>query len=1575
MPHECHVCLRLKWYKDQTDKPLTGGGRGTARHPLHLLQTVAAKDGKPRGMARYLEVGHAVGDTVARDAATWSDPINRLTAVEVRYHAYCLARLYRLYDGSILSSRPEAATSMSPEAPGATNGGDDPLAAAAAKGLAIMGGGGAVWVATLHDVYVDAGGTEHEGKMRRFAELLQKRFDPVKHQLGEAGGKLLLYNSAAVMTMLAAAADDAVAGSPSGAPLVVLDTADYMTKSAAHRVHMLARRRWVDGNCNATFPPDSTRITQGAVDEYLGPELQMFCRTLICGIGSLYADPDAPLTAHDRQKQRAADFIGQMLVNAANCDRCIRKHTTPPPGLLAIAMAARARDTKLPQMLTNFGLAASDEYARHIDYTWMAVTNEQGVRFATQTIAGRVVAGRDNIDMQKTLGLESSPGFHDAMTAFYGQRDPNCDGIKMPGHVRVRTCPEPPPPPSVLYLKKPKPWPPIQPSNDVHPSFRDGRAKESMANQKRWLFAHALSAADNGEEYENFTVAYKACEGNAGRINPALHSTCITAPIGGPATNDTFNYRYLQNLMGWLDDLGQDDCILALDGGDYEHMCKLIWEDPVFAKRLFLEPGGLHLGMLITKLLGRVAGLDGYKEWWLLADVVGQEEVDKVFEGKLYTKARRLWALTYAALMRILVARFVEQHPNVAAADRDAVAAALSNPGGLKLPAKMEAGPRTSLENLQRDLAVWCQQQSGASAQFAQLMKVIEIAELLMLLTLVYQSEDTEECGEGSVQVLYEICGNLSPWCHGYNNHKYARILGVFMVQLEQCHKTHPGVWEDYHKNGDVSMKLKNTRVPRDRIMEEAVIKQAKEAAADFKEVNSKSATAWAGSIAAKIAFLSAAHKLAGLPDPSPQTQYTRKGEAGQLEALVDSWYKLDDPIALPTGEDGSTIKAGSRWNLVTGTLAAGAAGGEIAGMYDIGKVQSDAFLTELRETVGKPGLNTDKGYFKKFTRNPMPLPLPAVKGVVGAKSSVQLTINVMHEVVVRWELLPGTKLSLDRLLAYPLTPFPMMTADPCGRMLLESGKSALTRSLRSGDGVTPFADVQARVFARRGQLPGLINKRSQRSRTAVVFDGGQVFVRQTAKEQSCFGTYIHDVKEYLIAAGLGMNAATIYLAGELYPPVDTKIGTGEKRASNKTVPVFAQLTMTTKIGSKVKVADTLRSRGNKIKLNRLLEEEFLNDTSGSLKAFLQFEGSSLVTLILDKAHRYTLGEDLGIFREELPSLASNLPEADHRFLLVATHHHDLVMRSDKVDWMQVDRRGDETPGFVSHTEETFTFNRPVPTQTLVVITEDADNTAALVSLSHALPNLAVGIRYGKGNDVETVDLHSMADSLPTGLARMIRGLHVLSGEDSNSKFKGFGKCTWLKNLKAAHADPSDGSPDALVLLGLTDYTEADICGDGELAIEFEAMAMGLRELMLRVLGAHDVDSVLTLNDARYWQFTTKGKADLGDLAITDSQWRYHVLRTNHLCRVWMCGTVVPALPVPSCIGRGWRMGADGNPRPVWHDEEELPEVLRATYSCKSCKTGCLKSNCTCHKAGRKCTALCGCTNCNNRGGGQAPAQ
>ena len=45
--------------------------------------------------------------------------------------------------------------------------------------------------------------------------------------------------------------------------------------------------------------------------------------------------------------------------------------------------------------------------------------------------------------------------------------------------------------------------------------------------------------------------------------------------------------------------------------------------------------------------------------------------------------------------------------------------------------------------------------------------------------------------------------------------------------------------------------------------------------------------------------------------------------------------------------------------------------------------------------------------------------------------------------------------------------------------------------------------------------------------------------------------------------------------------------------------------------------------------------------------------------------------------------------------------------------------------------------------------------------------------------------------------------------------------------MKAAH--PSDGSPDALVLLGLTDYTEADICGDGELAIEFEAMAMALR--------------------------------------------------------------------------------------------------------------------------------------------------
>ena len=1554
---------------------MTAGGKHTQTFPLRrLCVEVDSESGQARGLARYLKCGQAVGCTVALEAAQWADPLGRLSARDVRYHPMCLLKFYRLADQWLEDqSGPIPALELATAAPDSATCEEAALQLAVDKCAAVLGSGAAVWAATIYEVYTDAGGAGHHQKMRRFADAVLARLNGATHRLTTERGKLLFYSTNSVGALLAGAADDAALGqlpaestAAAGSTLRVLNTHQFMGISAAQRMHLLARDRW-DTGCVGDYPPDSTYLNSGAVGQYVGNELDMICQTLVGGIGSLYRNPDAKLTAHEKQKQRVAQTVSQMIVHGANVDRNLRVGKLAPPALYAVAMAARSNDTNLLPMLANVGVSVTDNEARSLEYTWAAQTRVAGVKGATQGATGRVALGRDNIDAKQTPGLHSSPGFHDGMTAMYVEVPEGFTPARMPAHNKVTVCPEERPPPNKLYLKKPKPWPLTSPDIGPHASFADGRGPAALARLKLFLRAHAL-AAEDGEQYENFTVAYKSCEASAGRKNPVVHEARITEPIGGSATNDTYNFRYLEDAVAQLDELDQHDAILCVDGGDYDHICRLIWEHVEFGSRLFLEPGGLHLGMLIQKLLGRVGGQhDGYREWWLLADIVGQEEVDKVNDGKLYTKARRIHSCSYIVVTQKLMARFVAEHPDIPASNRDKVVAALTGTGKLALPSAMVTGTRITLEDLNRDFEAWRVERCKLSAQTEQLFLMLDLQELGMLSTLNYQSEDMEECGEGSVQVLYEVVTALLPFCHGWNCHKYARILSVFALMLEQCWKTHPGVWEDYHRDGNISMRRKKTRIPRDRVMEEQVIKQAKRALDAFKERDSKGATAWAASIAAKTSFLNAARDLFGLPDDTPQESYTRSGEHEMLRKLSDAWDSLDDPLALPTGAAGSTIVKTSRWNFVTGTLADPGSGVANSGMFAIGLEQSVAYMSELRTTVGQPGLNVDKGYFRKMTRNPMPLPLPATKGAAGKKpSSAKETMNVLHAAIVRWELIPGTKMSLPDLLSWPLTPFPLMTADASGRPLLEANKSSLTATLKKD--ATPFENTQAKVFeGGNGPLP----LRVQRTRTAAALDGGQTFVRQAFKNQSTFGALVRDVKDNVVQMGRSLDAGTVYFLGELYPPPeeDTKASTGDKRATNKTVPSFAQIGMDTKIGTKVAALDTLRSRETKIKLNKLLAEEFVKDTSGTLKGFLGKPGSSVVTLILNQAHRYTLNANGGIVREVLDALASNLPEADHRFGLVARYHHDRVVASD---WEKVEPShylfDPDQHVWLSVEAGLQTHIRPMPTQVLINVTEDADNTVGLLSQSSGLTGLAIGVMYGKGDARATVDLHNMVDRLPPGLAAMVQPLHILSGDDSNSKFKGIGKVKWLTALRSAFLDKGDGAPQALLSLGKTDFTEDDAFGgDIDMRCAFEAMSLALRQLLLRLLKALDLEGVLTLNDARHWQFTTKGKSDLGDLTLTDEQWRWHVLRANYLCHVWHCGSVVPALHVPSPIGRGWRKGEDGRLVLVWQDGEVLPPALRETYACKTCKTGCKKGACKCHKGKRKCTVLCGCTNCENR--------
>ena len=241
----------------------------------------------------------------------------------------------------------------------------------------------------------------------------------------------------------------------------------------------------------------------------------------------------------------------------------------------------------------------------------------------------------------------------------------------------------------------------------------------------------------------------------------------------------------------------------------------------------------------------------------------------------------------------------------------------------------------------------------------------------------------------------------------------------------------------------------------------------------------------------------------------------------------------------------------------------------------------------------------------------------------------------------------------------------------------------------------------------------------------------------------------------------------------------------------------------------------------------------------------------------------------------------------------------------------------------------------------ILIRSPDTDVMLLSIPLAHEV----VGSVYfvtGTGSCSRISNVSSLANKLGTTLSNALLGLHVFTGCDSVSAFRGKGK---VKAFKFMLEMPN--FCETFETLG----NSWNMCD--EMVDSFEKFVCIL----------YGQKNCSTVNDARYNIFRLKCSNDAG-LPPNRDCLKQHILRANYQCAIYR-RACQRAISAPSTDGHGWRM-ENGTLVVNWMTEAPAPDNVLQDVHCRCKKSKCNNKSCSCKSAQLPCTDLCGCLDCEN---------
>lgn len=245
--------------------------------------------------------------------------------------------------------------------------------------------------------------------------------------------------------------------------------------------------------------------------------------------------------------------------------------------------------------------------------------------------------------------------------------------------------------------------------------------------------------------------------------------------------------------------------------------------------------------------------------------------------------------------------------------------------------------------------------------------------------------------------------------------------------------------------------------------------------------------------------------------------------------------------------------------------------------------------------------------------------------------------------------------------------------------------------------------------------------------------------------------------------------------------------------------------------------------------------------------------------------------------------------------------------------------------------------------QNIVLKCSDTDVLIITISLGFMIAaNLFILKCSGQNSNV--ISIANIHEAFSKPVCKALIGLHVFTGCDSVSSFKGKGKLAAIKIMMASE-----------------EFLEAFIQLGSEWSVSDDLVRV-LEKFICHLYGQVGCTSV---DNCRYNWLRLGNQSD-STLPPNKDSLLQHILRANYQAAIHR-RSLQSLIGAPTPLLHGWRM-ENGNLTVHWMTQNPIPNILLDQAMCKCKKNKCSTGHCSCKSSGIPCTELCVCLECANKG-------
>lgn len=239
-------------------------------------------------------------------------------------------------------------------------------------------------------------------------------------------------------------------------------------------------------------------------------------------------------------------------------------------------------------------------------------------------------------------------------------------------------------------------------------------------------------------------------------LNPAHEFNTLTTVLTRCiALGDKLNYDYI---------------VLTVD---QQLHCKLLdvkWSSPIFQERIVLKMGGFHIACNFMKAIGQHMANTGLAEMWIESGVLAEGSAVKVLNGKSYAKGMRMHKLTYQALWRILMPRFIDflktEHHDI-----------FEQFSNMSDDAKMSMILHENCE-IEKYLQTFLNRESKKNVNFSLWITYMESVSILLMFT--------RSTRDGNWRLYLSCLPKMLPLMARYDHYNYLKSMTVYIAEMQQ---------------------------------------------------------------------------------------------------------------------------------------------------------------------------------------------------------------------------------------------------------------------------------------------------------------------------------------------------------------------------------------------------------------------------------------------------------------------------------------------------------------------------------------------------------------------------------------------------------------------------------------------------------------------------------------------------------------------------------------------------------------------------------------------------------------------